>query len=85
MKNRFLFLLTILLANLLFAQTENYKIAIDDFQINYNSGDYEKIFNNFSTEMKEALPLESTQQFFAGLLGIVLENKFSGISSEKNF
>lgn len=55
------------MSNPIFAQTENYKTAIDSFQENYNSGKYEEIFDAFSIEMKQALPLENTKQFFAGL------------------
>lgn len=55
------------MTNLLFAQTGNYKTAIDNFQVNYNAEKYEEIFNNFSSEMKQALPLEKTKEFLAGL------------------
>lgn len=55
------------MSNPIFAQTENYKTAIENFQENYNSEKYEEIFNAFSTEMKQALPLENTKQFLAGL------------------
>lgn len=55
------------MTNLLFAQTENYKIAIDNFQANYNADRYDKIFNRFSQEMKKALPIEKTKEFLAGL------------------
>lgn len=73
----FFFLFAILLTNVLFAQTENYKIAIDNFQTNYNSEKFDEIFNSFSTEMKEALPLEKTKQFLGGLKTQVgkIENK----------
>lgn len=55
------------MSNLMFAQTENYKTAIENFQENYNSEKYEEIFDAFSTEMKQALPLENTKQFLTGL------------------
>lgn len=55
------------MSNPIFAQTENYKTAIENFQENYNSEKYEEIFNAFSTEMKQALPLENAKQFLAGL------------------
>lgn len=51
----------------MFAQTDNYKIAIDNFQTNYNAEKYEDIFNSFSSEMKQALPIEKTKQFLTGL------------------
>lgn len=53
--------------NLLFAQTDNYKTAIDNFQKNYNTEKYADIFNNFSPEMKQALPIDETKQFLTGL------------------
>ncbi|WP_335958843.1 DUF3887 domain-containing protein [Acinetobacter bereziniae] len=34
---------------------------------NFNADQYEKIFNDFSAEMQQALPLEKTKQFFSGL------------------
>src|SRR5690554_2008301 len=67
MKKLFFFLISILTTNLIFAQTDNYKIAIDNFQENYNVEKYEEIFNSFSQEMKQALPLENTKQFLTGL------------------
>ena len=67
MKRLFFFLISILLTNLLFAQTDNYKIAIENFQTNYNAEKYDEIYNSFSQEMKQALPLENTKQFLNGL------------------
>lgn len=61
------FLTAIFMTNLLFAQPENYKIAIGNFQANYNADKYDEIFNCFSPEMKKALPLEKTKQFLTGL------------------
>lgn len=55
------------MTNFLFAQTDNYKTAIDNFQVNYNTEKYDKIFNDFSPEMKQALPLEKTKEFLTGL------------------
>ncbi len=52
-----------MMLNPIFAQTENYKAAIENFQENYNSEKYKEIFNTFSTEMKEALPLEQPVEF----------------------
>lgn len=65
------------MTNLLFAQTENYKTAIDHFQTNYNAEKYDEIFNDFSSEMQQALPLEKTREFLAGLKNQVgkIENK----------
>ena len=65
------------MTDVLFAQTDNYINAIDNFQANYNVENYNDIFNNFSTEMKQALPLEQTKEFLAGLKTQVgkIENK----------
>jgi len=62
-------LIAILTTNLLFAQTDNYKIAIDNFQAHYNAGKFDEIFDSFSPEMKQALPLENTREFLTGLKG----------------
>ncbi|WP_417940957.1 serine hydrolase [Flavobacterium sp. RS13.1] len=67
MKKSILALIITLMTNLLFAQTDNYKTAIDNFQANYNTEKYDKIFNDFSPEMKQALPLEKTKEFLTGL------------------
>lgn len=67
MKRLLSFLMAIFMTNLLFAQTENYKIAIDNFQANYNDDRYDEIFNRFSQEMKKALPIEKTKEFLTGL------------------
>lgn len=56
-----------MLRHLLFAQTENYKTAINNFQASYNAEKYEDIFNSFSPEMKQDLPLEKTKQFLNDL------------------
>ncbi len=67
MKKLFFTLITLLIANGLFAQTDNYKVVIDKFQTDYNAGKYEDIFNSFASVMKEALPLENTIQFLTAL------------------
>lgn len=67
MKRLFFLLISILITNLLFAQTGDYKIAIENFQSNYNTDKYDEIFNLFSDEMKQAFPLENAKQFFSGL------------------
>lgn len=67
MKKSILVLIITLTANLLFAQTDKYKTAIDNFQANYNTEKYDKIFNDFSPEMKQSLPLEEIKEFLAGL------------------
>jgi CubicO group peptidase (beta-lactamase class C family) len=67
MKKTTIILILTFLTNVMFAQTDNYKIAIDNFQTNYNAEKYEDIFNSFSSEMKQALPIEKTKQFLTGL------------------
>lgn len=47
-----------------FAQNENYKMVMNKLISNFNADQYEKIFNDFSAEMQQALPLEKTKQFF---------------------
>lgn len=51
------------------AQSEKpvYKLAADCFEQSFNDGRYEQIFDQFSDEMKKALPLEKSNVFFSGL------------------
>jgi len=44
-----------------------YKTVADNFESHYNKGNYDAIFNCFSTEMQKALPLEQAKDFFAQL------------------
>jgi CubicO group peptidase (beta-lactamase class C family) len=67
MKKTAVILLLTFMTNIMFAQTDNYKNAIDNFQKNFNSEKYEDIFNSFSSEMKQALPFDQTKQFLTGL------------------
>nr|WP_314496470.1 serine hydrolase [uncultured Chryseobacterium sp.] len=67
MKKIILFLFAILMINLSFAQTEDYKTAIESFEKRYNTDQYDEIFNSFSQEMKQALPLKNTKDFFNSL------------------
>ena len=79
MKSTFFLYIAICFTNILFAQNQNYKIAIDNFQTDFNSEKYDSIFKDFSTEMKSALPLENTRQFLKGLktqVGKILEKEF---------
>lgn len=78
MKRIFLLLIAVFVTNLLFAQTENYKIAINNFQANFNAEKYEEIFKIFSPEMKQVLPLDDTKKFFEGL-----KSKFGKIESKE--
>lgn len=67
MKKILSFLLLSFMTTLFFCQSNNFKTVADVFQNDYNSGKYEAIYNSFSSEMKDALPLEDTKQFLAGL------------------
>ncbi|HPT11392.1 MAG TPA: serine hydrolase [Bacteroidales bacterium] len=67
MKRIVFLLVAITMTNFLSAQTENYTVAIDSFQIYYNTENYNKIFNSFSPSMQQAVPLEKTKQFFTNL------------------
>lgn len=69
------------MTNVVFGQTDNYKKAIENFQSNYNTENYEDIFNNFSSEMKQALPIDKTKQFLTGLksqVGKIEKTEFIG-------
>ncbi len=68
MKKIILLFVAISVSNILLAQTENYTIAVAHFQNNYNTEDFESIFNGFSNQMQQLLPLEKTKQFFKSLL-----------------
>lgn len=52
-----------------FAQTETatYKTVADKFEQHYNSDKYDSIFLMFDAIMQNALPLEKTSEFLAGL------------------
>lgn len=67
MKRLILILLLIMASTSVFAQNENYKMVMNKLISNFNADQYEKIFNDFSAEMQQALPLEKTKQFFSGL------------------
>ena len=56
-----------------FAQTENQalKKVASTFEELYNKSQFQEIFELFSSEMKAALPLENTLDFFKGLEGQV--------------
>lgn len=67
MKKFFSFLVALLITNFVSAQTTDYTTAIDNFQRNYNTDNYQEIFNAFSPEMKKALPVEKTKAFLTNL------------------
>lgn len=68
MKRLFSFLIGIFVTNILLAQTENYKIAIDNFQANYNDEKSDEIFNSFSFDKQNQInglfmkPYEGTKE-----------------------
>jgi murein DD-endopeptidase MepM/ murein hydrolase activator NlpD len=43
------------------------RIAIDNFEANYNAEKFDAIFSAFSADMQNALPLDKTKAFLAGL------------------
>lgn len=63
------FILLILIPFLSFGQTEQetYKKVSAEFEEYYNSNEYQKVFELFSTEMKTFLPIEKTTDFVDGL------------------
>jgi len=85
MKKYFIIFLGILMSNILFAQTENYKTAINNFQKSYNTNNYLEVFNSFSAEMQNALPLEQTTEFLNNLknqLGLIESTTYIGQEEE---
>ncbi len=48
-------------------EKEAYKNVAAEFETYYNSGEYQKIFELFSADMKGALPLDKTTDFLQGL------------------
>lgn len=78
MKRLHLILLITLISNSLYAQSDNYKLSITNFQSNFNAEKYDSIFNNFSPEMKNALPLEKANQYFKNL-----KNQYGKIVSKE--
>ncbi|WP_347218558.1 serine hydrolase [Chryseobacterium sp.] len=81
MKRLFYILILMMMGNNLIAQTENYTRSIDQFQKSFNTGKYDEIFNSFSAEMKQSLPIEKNNQFFSELKtqsGNVKSMEFTG-------
>jgi murein DD-endopeptidase MepM/ murein hydrolase activator NlpD len=67
---KFLFLIAFLTVSIpSFAQSERAsdKVLIDTLQTLYNQNSYESIFNLFTKDMKKALPLKETKEYFGGL------------------
>lgn len=67
MKKIYFLIMISLTASNLFAQTENYKIVVDKFVRYYNSSQPDSVFNQFSREMKTALPIRKVEEFVNGL------------------
>lgn len=65
----FIILILLSISTVSLSQTESskYKSASESFIANYNSGKFESIFENFSTDMQAALPLDKTKEFLSGL------------------
>ncbi|QNM86965.1 peptidoglycan DD-metalloendopeptidase family protein [Polaribacter pectinis] len=63
------FIILFLIPLLSFGQTEKetYKRISAEFEEYYNSNDYQKVFDLFSTDMKSFLPIEKTTDFVNGL------------------
>ena len=81
MKNFILSLTFLLAMSNAYSQAESpiYKIVADKFEIEYNLGNYDSIFTLYSVEMKNALPLNKSAEFFTGL------NKQVGKITQKEF
>lgn len=65
----------------LFAQSESYSKQIDQFELNYNAGKYDAIFNSFSVQMKRSLPQDRAIEFLTGLkdeVGKITHKEFIG-------
>ena len=67
MKKIFLLLFAFWISGYSIAQSDSHKLVVQSFQLNYNEENYDLIFENFSQEMKQALPLENTRQFLNNL------------------
>jgi CubicO group peptidase (beta-lactamase class C family) len=67
MKKIILFLFAFWISGYSIAQSDSHKLVAQSFQLNYNEKNYDLIFESFSQEMKQALPLENTRQFLNNL------------------
>jgi CubicO group peptidase (beta-lactamase class C family) len=57
----------LVLSSLSFSQSEIHQTVFEQFKNDYNSNSFDAIFESFSADMQNALPLEKTNQFFSGL------------------
>jgi CubicO group peptidase (beta-lactamase class C family) len=79
MKKGVILLAIFLLVNHAFSQNEVYEKVVSEFEINYNSDNFEKIFLTFSREMQAALPLDKTVSFLSNLksrVGKIISSEF---------
>jgi murein DD-endopeptidase MepM/ murein hydrolase activator NlpD len=69
MKKTASIVILIFITTLVFGQNEKAinKMVADSFELNYNADHFDAIFSSFSTEMKNALPIDKTKEFFSGL------------------
>tara|TARA_Y100001960_G_C14616151_1_gene798329 strand:- start:12 stop:968 length:957 start_codon:yes stop_codon:yes gene_type:complete len=84
MSKAVLFLFFLLGFQLSFGQNQNdYEEVKESIISAYNSDNYKAIFDNYSTQMKEALNLEKTEEFFKNLnssAGNIIDSKFLGFN-----
>lgn len=69
-----------------FSQSENEQLVFDHFKENYNLQKFDAIFNSFSVEMQQALPVKNCNQFFSGLFfqaGKISEFSFQNKENEQ--
>lgn len=80
MKHYVALVVLLLLSSLLVAQAETqpYKDVVGKLVMQYNSGQFDAIFNLLSADMQAVLPLEKTRAFFTGLkvLGAITKCDF---------
>jgi murein DD-endopeptidase MepM/ murein hydrolase activator NlpD len=87
-KKSFIYIL-FLVSTISFSQVEKetYDVISKVFLKNYNEVNYEAIFNMFDANMKNVLPLEKTNLFFAGIYersGKIKEMNFSELKNTAN-
>lgn len=81
MKKLIIVLLGFIISHCGFSQAGAYDRAMEQLTENFNEGEYDAIFDQFSSEMKKALPKNDADQFFTGLLnqaGRIEESEFKG-------
>jgi hypothetical protein len=68
MKKIIIILILTLITNIAFSQDERHNEVFKNFQDNYNTKKFDKIFNSYDANMKKAMPIETTKQFFSNLI-----------------